>query len=145
MRHLPTLSIVLVAGALLADQPKLAVAQPDNAATYKGKTLAEWDDRARSDNQDIQFEAIGEALPKLGPAGIRAIAKLLGEGEKYRLCGALTLAQIGPEAEPAVPAMVESLKNKDWFWLERMYVEGALENLVRGARDAVARRAFYAG
>ena len=139
MRHLPTLSIVLVASALLADQPKLAVAQPDNAATYKGKTLAEWDDRARSDNQDIQFEAIGQALPKLGPAGIRAIAKLLGEGEKYRLCGALTLAQIGPEAEPAVPAMVESLKNKDWFWLERMYVEGALENLGPRSADAVAR------
>ena len=85
----------------------------------------------------IQFEAIGEALPKLGPAGIRAIAKLLGEGEKYRLCGPHDACSIGPEAEPAVPAMVESLKNEDWFWLERMYVEGALENL--GPRSARTR------
>jgi HEAT repeat protein len=100
-------------------------------------------------DSDISVESLPESIARFGERAVLALAELLDNtdldewsaksssaqcGAKERLQAAKLLADLGPEAKAAVPALVRALKDKDPFIREA--AAGALGRIGPAAKEA---------
>ena len=117
------LSFALVGVCLGAGQQP-ASKPPDTEPVYAGNTLSQWMALTQDEEQMVRSEAV-VALGQLGPKGVLALAELLkSDATDLRFSAAMTLGRMGPKAKAAVPALVNALKDREWFVLG--FVEEAL-------------------
>jgi len=76
-------------------------------------------------------------MPKNAVEAMPRLIELLGEGQDVRLHACHVIADIGPPAKSAVPALIEIVKNSQEA-AERLGAATALENIGHDAKDAVS-------
>ena len=110
---------------------------------YQGRTIAEWISRFESESYDEQREAIG-ALARIGRSLVPAMIEEMKKGGIRASCARGVLGEMGPEAEEAVPWLIEVALDKDvpidnWWESKAAYRECAVSclNDMPWARDRV--------
>jgi hypothetical protein len=79
---------------------------------YEGRTIAEWISRFESESHDEQREAIG-ALARIGRPLVPGMIEEMKKGGIRASCARGVLGEMGPEAEEAVPWLIEVALDKD--------------------------------
>ena len=115
MKTCSLLLAVALGGVCLGAETGTRTATGVKEPTYEGRALSDWVAQSKSKDWFVRKGA-ARALWNLGSAAVPALTELLNDDKReVRWAAMEALGNLGSKAKMAIPALVESCRNDDYY------------------------------